>query len=76
MLLTYIFSLFPTMFSKGFFPKFIESQDCLATRSFLGPGGPILTLSEKTNFRLFQTEIKLQSTISNLIEMEESAPNR
>ena len=34
----------------------------------------VLTLSQMTNFRLFQTE-SLQTTISTLIKMAESFPN-
>ena len=34
-----------------------------------------LTLSQTTNFRLFQTE-SLPMTISNLLKMAESSPNR
>ena len=34
-----------------------------------------LTLFQTTNFRLFQTELSLQMTISNLMKMAESAQN-
>ena len=35
-----------------------------------------LTLSKTTNLRLFQTQKSLQTTISNLMKMEESSSNR
>ena len=41
------FSPFPTMFSKGFFFRVVESG---------GGGGKGLGLSQMTNFRLLQTE--------------------
>ena len=61
------------------FQRFDYNSNQTSGTNIIGPQvlkSAFLTLSQTTNFRLFQTDKSLQTTISNLLKMVESSPKR
>ena len=72
--LTCIFSFFIPCFSQSFFLRVVKTLSSFQFCS-IHDIQHILTLSQTTSFRLFQTERGCRHTISALMKMEESSPN-